>query len=99
MPRSRRERPREARLVSMESGLEGRNNKSRPAINHDHPPVSMESGLEGRNNVVRCLFRRHPQVHVSMESGLEGRNNRPYSADEYSAYLCLNGVRPRRPEQ
>ena len=38
--------------VSMESGLEGRNNPSGLLIVAELGFVSMESGLEGRNNVV-----------------------------------------------
>ena len=61
--------------VSMESGLDGRNNarerRSRAAA---HVPVSMESGLDGRNNAKRKGI--DPDVvPVSMESGLDGRNN------------------------
>ena len=40
------------KAVSMESGLEGRNNWVGPSLNSDARPVSMESGLEGRNNSV-----------------------------------------------
>ena len=36
---------------------------------------------------------------VSMESGLEGRNNRSRTPPTGTAPMCLNGVRPRRPEQ
>ena len=36
--------------VSMESGLEGRNNLHRGGDDIGLMPVSMESGLEGRNN-------------------------------------------------
>ena len=38
--------------VSMESGLEGRNNGTQPRRLSIHGGVSMESGLEGRNNLV-----------------------------------------------
>ena len=58
----------------------------------------MESGLEGRNN----QFPSHLKavVHdVSMESGLEGRNNRSSGYRARPVPRCLNGVRPRRPEQ
>ena len=34
----------------MESGLEGRNNETRPRTLTTRIRVSMESGLEGRNN-------------------------------------------------
>ena len=37
--------------VSMESGLDGRNNPSRCHTDGVGPGVSMESGLDGRNNV------------------------------------------------
>ena len=39
--------------VSMESGLDGRNNLTEHVGVHDQPIVSMESGLDGRNNVCR----------------------------------------------
>ena len=59
----------------------------------------MESGLEGRNNIWP-VFAVMRLLQVSMESGLEGRNNdaRPGRAAKPAA-SCLNGVRPRRPEQ
>ena len=37
--------------VSMKSGLEGRNNKTRVPRKAAPPRVSMKSGLEGRNNL------------------------------------------------
>ena len=60
----------------------------------------MESGLEGRNNTPEFRDETLPPTSVSMESGLEGRNNVVaihVHASEPS--FCLNGVRPRRPEQ
>ena len=84
--------------VSMESGLEDRNNL-RPAIPHrPRGHVSMESGLEDRNNIL------HPWMPgsactVSMESGLEDRNNYRPPRGRPRRHPCLNGVRPRRPEQ
>ena len=36
--------------VSMESGLDGRNNAPRPGSHQSDREVSMESGLDGRNN-------------------------------------------------
>ena len=60
--------------------------------------VSMESGLEDRNNY--GISRRPPgYVPVSMESGLEDRNNDQSRAGRPKSCACLNGVRPRRPEQ
>ena len=42
-------------FVSMESGLEGRNNSPKGRITKALPKVvSMESGLEGRNNCQTC---------------------------------------------
>ena len=60
--------------VSMESGLDGRNNHA--VLHHLRAmdPVSMESGLDGRNNC-RADRRRDQRCCVSMESGLDGRNN------------------------
>ena len=86
--------------VSMESGLEGRNNA--PARRPHRPrstQVSMESGLEGRNNDVRLCGDHRAPLAVSMESGLEGRNNATTHGWRTSWSRCLNGVRPRRPEQ
>ena len=39
------------RVVSMKSGLEGRNNRARGGEQAGHQRVSMKSGLEGRNNL------------------------------------------------
>ena len=36
---------------------------------------------------------------VSMKSGLEGRNNPRLSSRSVAPHVCLNEVRPRRPEQ
>ena len=36
---------------------------------------------------------------VSMESGLEDRNNYGHAGAAARSLPCLNGVRPRRPEQ
>ena len=36
--------------VSMESGLDGRNNRWGRCLSNVDPSVSMESGLDGRNN-------------------------------------------------
>ena len=60
--------------VSMESGLEGRNNGAQQSMSESVGDVSMESGLEGRNNRDVTHAETWDQV-VSMESGLEGRNN------------------------
>ena len=38
--------------VSMESGLDGRNNIPRNLPRAQNPLVSMESGLDGRNNSI-----------------------------------------------
>ena len=62
------------------------------------PEVSMESGLDGRNNHGFRPVELNP-FDVSMESGLDGRNNTqrlPLCSPEDD---CLNGVRPRWPEQ
>ena len=34
-----------------------------------------------------------------MESGLEDRNNESLGSSTPISFTCLNGVRPRRPEQ
>ena len=61
--------------VSMESGLEGRNNNCNVQIAAAEIYVSMESGLEGRNNGRDTEEDCQVVRDVSMESGLEGRNN------------------------
>ena len=60
--------------VSMESGLDGRNNNGPEVHVGAVPAVSMESGLDGRNNGEELLTYTTKQF-VSMESGLDGRNN------------------------
>ena len=61
-------------VVSMKSGLEGRNNPPRHGGRTLTHPVSMKSGLEGRNNCGHFRITNAPSA-VSMKSGLEGRNN------------------------
>ena len=61
-------------IVSMKSGLEGRNNVCGLWPFAIGTGVSMMSGLEGRNNQV-FLGEAGGLVNVSMKSGLEGRNN------------------------
>ena len=61
-------------------------------------PVSMKSGLEGRNNTTQAFTNHERPKAVSMKSGLEGRNNGPTDNWHY-CFVCLNEVRPRRPEQ
>ena len=41
--------------VSMESGLDGRNNMNDKNVNNVNNNVSMESGLDGRNNELEIL--------------------------------------------
>ena len=60
--------------------------------------VSMESGLDGRNNE-NPENPEKEEVYVSMESGLDGRNNAPWTLQRRDRCRCLNGVRPRWPEQ
>ena len=62
-------------VVSMKSGLEGRNNLHDGERDCVLEYVSMKSGLEGRNNRSGWPGGVAPK-HVSMKSGLEGRNNR-----------------------
>ena len=81
----------------MESGLDGRNNHDVGSDRGTAEGVSMESGLDGRNN--RPGNPARPAAYgVSMESGLDGRNN-SMSRVTRSMCVCLNGVRPRWPEQ
>ena len=58
----------------------------------------MESGLEDRNNLMAARMAIG-WYRVSMESGLEDRNNPSVHWCGMRARGCLNGVRPRRPEQ
>ena len=63
--------------VSIESGLEGRNNGLKTANGIAYvTQVSIESGLEGRNNWTTVSTHWSDLGTVSIESGLEGRNNR-----------------------
>ncbi len=59
----------------------------------------MESGLEDRNNLNKGPHEYTPLLIVSMESGLEDRNNTNGTGKSICQSQCLNGVRPRRPEQ
>ena len=91
--------PRRKVNVSMESGLEDRNNTAeRQRLERGHWDVSMESGLEDRNNL-RWSGNGAVASPVSMESGLEDRNNSLVWDLWDSRHMGLNGVRPRRPEQ
>ena len=65
--------------VSMESGLDGRNNRHPLHLRDQEREVSMESGLDGRNNAAVPPAKGLCARWVSMESGLDGRNNRPTS--------------------
>ena len=64
----------DAIYVSMESGLEDRNNPVVQDADSWVEQVSMESGLEDRNNGTWEAVEAY-QIAVSMESGLEDRNN------------------------
>ena len=86
------------RLVSMKSGLEGRNNVGAEYRCHCGYAVSMKSGLEGRNNAVQPS-RPGASLRVSLKSGLEGRNNSGRPGYWAPPPKRLNEVRPRRPEQ
>ena len=55
----------------------------------------MKSGLEDRNNPADSL----QGAHVSMKSGLEDRNNCTPQPGRPTGSMCLNEVRPGRPEQ
>ena len=82
----------------MKSGLEGRNNVRSCRVCAQEATVSMKSGLEGRNNTDKSYLLRW-QGTVSMKSGLEGRNNFSPNIIPIVPSMCLNEVRPRRPEQ
>ena len=59
-------------IVSMKSGLEGRNNQDRGQVHGRETNVSMKSGLEGRNNI-----RNKPFSFVLVHSLNEVRPRRP----------------------
>ena len=87
------------RRVSMESGLEGRNNRADPSFCRvPLPSVSMESGLEGRNNISTTLAPFLCNIRLN---GVRPRRPEQLAATRMMERLrvCLNGVRPRRPEQ
>ena len=89
-----------AGIVSMKSGLEGRNNDRTLGTRRRRYMVSMKSGLEGRNNAVDGVGVSDAVDAVSMKSGLEGRNNAVGCQGAAPARQPrLNEVRPRRPEQ
>ena len=85
--------------VSMESGLDGRNNGGVDDLRSASDLVSMESGLDGRNNPASHSASPLRALRVSMESGLDGRNNERTKGNGWKWLLRLNGVRPRWPEQ
>ena len=58
----------------------------------------MKSGLEDRNNLKVFQHSKRDKM-VSMKSGLEDRNNDILALDREFDCLCLNEVRPGRPEQ
>ena len=92
-------RPEGSRDVSMESGLDGRNNQVFLGEAGGLVDVSMESGLDGRNNLPGSVKMQTLLIVVSMESGLDGRNNGGLPAAVEPGHSGLNGVRPRWPEQ
>ena len=59
----------------------------------------MKSGLEDRNNIREFFNNIDEFYEVSMKSGLEDRNNPRRLRSLWVSMLCLNEVRPRRPEQ
>ena len=61
--------------------------------------VSMKSGLEDRNNIREFFNNIDEFYEVSMKSGLEDRNNPRRLRSLWVSMLCLNEVRPGRPEQ
>ena len=86
-------------IVSMESGLDGRNNPNGWKRSPTSPP-----GLNGvRPRWPEQFAQRNADTYaaliVSMESGLDGRNNRVNGSNGPSGRSSLNGVRPRWPEQ
>ena len=59
----------------------------------------MKSGLEDRNNIREFFNNIDEFYEVSMKSGLEDRNNPRRLRSLWVSMLCLNEVRPGRPEQ
>ena len=47
----------------------------------------------------KSKIKHEDGTKVSMESGLDGRNNWAVFSDNKRQQFCLNGVRPRWPEQ
>ena len=85
-------------IVSIESGLEGRNNGVPRRRGGTHHRVSIESGLEGRNNrssVPRLRTRRIRLNRVRPRRPEQCRNR----TRRMGHRRRLNRVRPRRPEQ
>ena len=87
------------RVVSMESGLDGRNNYV--YCGSIHAQVHRLNGVRPRwpEQLGEWRDQREQSRWVSMESGLDGRNNSPSPSSEFLSSGGLNGVRPRWPEQ
>ena len=65
-------------MVSMKSGLEGRNNPIFPQASWRPSPRCLNEVRPRRPEQLGCFHRQQtPAILVSMKSGLEGRNNRP----------------------
>ena len=86
-------------VVSMKSGLEGRNN-ARDMVEYGDPRASLNEVRPRRpEQYVGSHSAAAVKLAVSMKSGLEGRNNPQGVSLTPRASDCLNEVRPRRPEQ
>ena len=86
-------------IVSMKSGLEGRNNPDRAGF-WRALSFCLNEVRPRRPEQYVCERRRVLQAfRVSMKSGLEGRNNLVTKPTVHVWRRCLNEVRPRRPEQ
>ena len=77
-------------MVSMKSGLDGRNNGSDPhRIGHQRH-VSMKTGLDGRNNRPSTKVQLRSVFTVSMKSGLDGRNNRANGSFDFQRRIPVS---------
>ena len=86
-------------LVSMESGLRGRNNPfwGQQLLVVLHCLNGVRPKRPEQWTKLWLVYRLYR--NVSMESGLRGRNNLYTSSTATVRNAGLNGVRPKRPEQ
>ena len=86
-------------VVSMKSGLEGRNNGGPGRMVGGFRGVSMKSGLEGRNNPSNPAPSSRPPTCLNEVRPRRPEQSRQRSRSTGHVSASLNEVRPRRPEQ